>query len=96
MSIMARTDDVHQQPEGLKTRLAAFMCKVRSSMSIMKKDFEHEGDGSRSRERSAERLRDEEAWSQMDGEGCPNVSQAYARQDPINHSDKAASAPVVR
>jgi hypothetical protein len=60
-------------------------------MSIMKKNFEHKRDGSRSHERSAERLRDEEAWFRMDSEGCPNVHQANVPQDALHQPDKASS-----
>jgi hypothetical protein len=47
-------------------------------MTLMNTAFEHSesGDGAASRERSEERLRDEEAWSRMDNEGCPNGGYA--------------------
>jgi len=53
-------------------------------MTVMHAAFEHaeSGDGAGSRERSEERLRDEEAWSRMDDEGCPNGHQPpYPRPD---------------
>lgn len=39
--------------------------------------FEHaeSGNGAGSRERSEEHFRDEEAWSRMEDEGCPNGRQ---------------------
>lgn len=53
-------------------------------MSVMHAAFEQSGDGARSRERSEERLRDEQAWSRMDDEGCPNGhEQIDLRQDII-------------
>jgi hypothetical protein len=51
-------------------------------MRVMHAAFEQSGNGSRSRERSEERLREEEAWSRMNDEGCPNgTQQPYPRQD---------------
>ncbi len=44
-------------------------------MEFMQAAFEREqqlGDGAESRQRSEDRRRDEEAWSRMDDEGCPN------------------------
>jgi hypothetical protein len=53
-------------------------------MRVMHAAFEHSGDGARSRERSEERLRDEQAWSRMDDEGCPNgPPQPHPCQDII-------------
>ena len=60
------------------TSLAAgavrFVSECFRRMGMMKLAFEHSqsGDGTGSRERSDERRRDEEAWSRMDDEGCPN------------------------
>lgn len=79
----ARTGAGRAPAEGYWGRFAAFLRKIGWSMSVMKKNFEHAGDGSLSRERSADRLRDEEAWSRMDGEGCPNVQPPYPDRDPI-------------
>ena len=74
--VAARTDE--RAPARLySSRFAAFLRKIWWSISVMKRNFENAGDGSRSRERSAERLRDEEAWSRMDGEGWPNVQPLY-------------------
>jgi len=49
------------------------------------------GDGTRSRERSEERLRDEQAWSRMDDVGCPNRQQQIdSRQDIIRLGSEAS------
>lgn len=56
-------------------------------------DFERLGDDTRSGKRSEERLREEEAWSRMDDEGCPNGDQRpYPRQDIIRIRGAAAEA----
>lgn len=60
-------------------------------MMIMHTEFEQSGDGTRSRERSEERLRDEEAWSRMDDEGCPNGNQIDSRQDIIRIKSATAA-----
>lgn len=46
-------------------------------MAVMNAAFEQaeSRDGMASRERSEERLRDEDAWLSMEDEGCPNVRQ---------------------
>ena len=52
-------------------------------------DAESDG-GAGSREREEERLRDEEAWSQMANEGCPNGRQSpYSQQDIIRMENEA-------
>lgn len=93
-SFAARSDERWGMDEGYGNRFAAFLRKIWWSMIVMKKNFEHAGDGLRSRERSAERLRDEEAWSRMDGEGCPNLQPPYPDRDPIHQPDEVA--PVAR
>lgn len=54
-------------------------------MRVMNAAFEQaeSGRGASSRERSEERLRDEQAWARMDNEGCPNGHQPEPRQDII-------------
>lgn len=63
-------------------------------MGLMKHSFEHAelSDGTGSRERSDDRHRDEEDWSRMEDEGCPNAgSQLGAntteppRREPATH-----------
>ena len=44
----------------------------------MRTDCERAGDGSESRERTAERLQDEEAWSRMDDDGAPTATAQQA------------------
>ena len=61
-------------------------------MRVMHAAFEQaeSGDGAGSRERGEERLRDEEAWSRMDDEGCPNGRQPpYARQEIVRMGSDA-------
>lgn len=84
----SRNAGVRGQSEGLIRRFGAFLCECRRRMMIMQIEYEHSGDGTRSRERSEERLRDEEAWSRMDDEGCPNGSQVDSR---IRRRSAAAS-----
>lgn len=52
-------------------------------MRVMNAEFEQSGDGTRSRERSQERLRDEQAWLRMDNEGCPNEDPADSASNLI-------------
>src|SRR5512146_1755508 len=53
---------------------SSFLRECWRRMGLMKLAFEHAqfSDGTGSRERSAERRRDEDDWSRMDDEGCPN------------------------
>jgi len=62
---------MRQPPEGFTfdRRLAAFAHKLWRATRVMNADFKRAGDATRSRERSAERLRDEQAWSRLDDEG---------------------------
>jgi hypothetical protein len=47
-------------------------------------------DNARSQKRSEERLLDEQSWSRMDDEGCPNVSQQpYPGQEMIREKKTA-------
>ena len=62
-------------PEGLTRRFAAFWRKCWETMMNMYAAYEFADSqiGDRSRERSAERRRDEQAWSRLDDDGCPPV-----------------------
>ena len=64
---------MRQLPGGLMCRFSAFLRECWRRMRIMEAatDQAESGDGARSRERSKERLRDEQAWS--DNSSC--VSQ---------------------
>src|SRR5512133_3571358 len=57
-----------RQPEAFTRRFGAFFLECWQRMRMMYAAFEQSesADGSRSRERSEERLRDEQAWSRMD------------------------------
>jgi hypothetical protein len=66
---------VRGQTEGFVWRFGAFLRECWRRMMIMHGQFEQAGDGARSRERGEERLREEQAWSRMDDEGCPNGRQ---------------------
>jgi len=57
---------VRGQTEGLVWRFGVFLRECWRRMMVMHAAFEQAGNGARSRERSEERLRDEEAWSRMD------------------------------
>ena len=62
-------------------------------MGLMKLSFDHAelGDGTGSRERSDDRRRDEDDWSRMEDEGCPNGRQEPdRRQDIIRMGGEAA------
>ncbi len=63
-----------RQPESFTRRAGTFVRKCWRSMKVMNTAFNQEElcNGARSRERSEERLRDEEAWLRMEDEGCPN------------------------
>ena len=64
-------------------------------MRVMNAAFAHtkSGDGAGSRAHSEERLRDEEAWSRMDDEGCPHDGglQPDPRQDIIREIKGSSS-----
>jgi hypothetical protein len=49
--------------------LVACVRKLWRAARAINADFKRAGDGTRSRERSAERLRDEQAWLRLDDEG---------------------------
>jgi hypothetical protein len=84
---------MRRQPEALTRRFGAFFLECWRRMRVMKAAFEQaeSGDGTRSRERSEERLRDEQAWSRMDDKGCPNGHQQLdSRQDIIRMGSEAS------
>jgi hypothetical protein len=56
---------------------SSFVGECWQKMKIMNEEFEQSeaGDDRRSREAAEERVRDEQAWSRMDDEGCPNGRQ---------------------
>ncbi len=60
----------------------SFLHECWRRMGLMKRSFDHAelGDGTGSRERSNDRRRDEEAWSRMDDEGCPNAGSQWIRR----------------
>jgi hypothetical protein len=64
------------QPAGFNRRFSAFFREYWRRIKVMNAAFAHaqSGDGAGSRARSEERLRDEEAWSRIDNEGCPHDS----------------------
>lgn len=59
------------------TLRSSFIGECWQKMKIMKAEFEQSesGDGLPSRKAVEERVRDEQASSRMDDEGCPNVRQ---------------------
>jgi hypothetical protein len=63
-------------PEAFNRQFAVFFRESWQDMRIMNTRFEQSelGGDTRFRQRSEERLQDEEAWSRMVSEGCPNVS----------------------
>lgn len=65
-------------------------------MMVMRAAFERSGDGARSRERSEERLRDEQAWLRMDGEGCPNGHEQIDLPSDIVGMAREATADMQR
>jgi hypothetical protein len=74
--------------------LTAFFRECWRRMMVMNATFADAelGDGAASRERSEERAGDEEAWSRMDDEGCPNGrQQSYTRQNIIRIGSEATS-----
>jgi hypothetical protein len=76
------------------SRFSASFRECWRKMSVMHAAFEHaeSGDGAGSRGHNEERLRDEEAWSRMDDEGCPNGLQPpYSRQDVIGREVEGSS-----
>jgi hypothetical protein len=71
---------------------SAFFRECWRKMMVMNATFARAelGDGAASRERSEERVGDEEAWSRMDDEGCPNGRhQPYTPQDIIRRGKGA-------
>lgn len=76
-----------RQPEPFTRRFGSFFRECWRRMRVMKAAFEQSesGDGTQSRERREERLRDEESWSRMDDEGCPN-----ARQQPYTSQRRSS------
>lgn len=76
-------------------RLGAFWHECWRRMNIMRADSEPSGDGSLSRERTAERLRDEEAWSRMDDDGGPsNGRQRNQFQETAGYEKKPSHSGV--
>jgi hypothetical protein len=91
VSITTTSEKTRRPPETFNRRFVGFLRECRRRMRIMKTDFERAGDGSRSRARSAERLRDTQAWSRTYDEGSPNGPQAYQRQDTIRMRNEVTS-----
>lgn len=81
-----------RHPEAFARRFGAFFLECLRRMKVMHAAFEQSesGDGTRSRERSEERLRDEQAWSRMDDEGCPNGHQEYDSRQDIRTGSEAS------
>jgi hypothetical protein len=82
-----------RHPEAFTRRLGTFFLECWRRMKVMHASFEQSesGDGTGSRERSEERLRDEQAWSRMDDEGCPNgQQQLYSLQQIIGRRSEAS------
>jgi hypothetical protein len=84
---------MRQPPEGFTfdRGFAAFIHKLWRAISVMNDDFKRVGDGTRSRARSSERLRDEQAWSRLDGEGSPNGRE---QPEDLSRTEVAGSASV--
>lgn len=82
-----------RQPEAFTRRFGGFFLECWRAMRAMHAAFEQaeSADGTRSRGRSDERLRDEQAWSRMDDEGCHNGQQQNdSRQDIIRPGSEAS------
>lgn len=77
---------MRRNPEAFTRRFGAFFLECWRRMKVMHAAFEQSesADGSRSRERSEERLRDEQDWSPMDDERCPNGQHQIDRR-PGHH-----------
>lgn len=82
-----RQGAVMSPPKGFYRRFGTFFREYRRSMRVINAAFAHtqSSDGAGPRARSEERLRDEEAWSRIDDEGCPRDGrlQPDPRQDII-------------
>jgi len=73
----------------MSTFRSSFIGECWQKVKIMNAEFEQSesGDGLRSREAGEERVRDEQACSRMDDEGCPN-----GRQQPDSRQRKHTPA----
>jgi hypothetical protein len=82
-------------PEGFNRRFSSFFREYWRRMQVMNAAFAHTqaGDGSGSRARTEERLRDEDAWSLMDDEGYPHDGprQLDPRRDIIREAQSSSS-----
>jgi hypothetical protein len=59
-------------PKAFRHRASDFLLECWQSMRVMNAAFKHSESGCGSQEPSGERLRDEQAGSRMNDEGCPN------------------------
>lgn len=65
---------IGNRPEAFNLPFSVFFRERWQRIGIMNHAFEQSesGAGVQSQERSEERLHDEQSWSRMDDEGCPN------------------------
>jgi len=74
------------RPKAFHHRAADFLIECWQSMRVMNAAFKHSESGCGSQEPSGERLRDEQAGSRMNDEGCPN-QQLICPSAPSHTSD---------
>ena len=74
MAIRCAVERASTEVERGSTGVIRLLRKCWRRMGLMKLSFERaeRSDGTGSRQRSAERRRDEDDWSRMNDEGCPN------------------------
>jgi hypothetical protein len=67
-----QSPELSRRPKGSSHWASDFLLECWRRMKVMNAAFKHSESGSGSQEPSTERLRDEQAGSRMNDEGCPN------------------------